>query len=338
MDGRQFDILLRDLSNSRRSLAGAALAAAGVLLGLVPTIAKKKKKKKCAKKCKDGCCTGKFGKCVKPAQQDATRCGNGGEICRTNCGDGVDGDTCDSDCAGCCQGNACLISTDEHCGYQGRACVACGAKEECGIAGTCCGLQGHACTTIDDCCMNRLCDPDRKVCCSVYGVACSTDLDCCDPDSMVCENGECLIRSGSPCELLQMCEGLYSCPSSLTCCAANGRHCEFDGDCCEDEDTCDDGICKRHVGDFCDETIICRDRYPHCVHGACRRCLDGQISTGSDEICCPSDRYCPNANEGRGACCENVGCCLPDEDGVACGLREHVGEGECGSGEYPPEH
>src|SRR5687767_12317879 len=131
MDGHQFDDMLRALSESRRSLLGAALAAAGGLAGFTTIDAKKKKKKKCAKKCKDGCCTGKNGKCVKPAQQNATQCGTGGEICRrTGCGGG--GDTCATTCEGCCAGNACIEApTDDQCGNNGSTCVPCVGEEIC---------------------------------------------------------------------------------------------------------------------------------------------------------------------------------------------------------------
>lgn len=88
MDGSQFDDLLRAFANSRRSLLASALAAAGAWTAGAPAQAKKKKKK-CAKKCAAGCCTGKYGKCLQPTQQSPTQCGTGGEICRSNCGEGA---------------------------------------------------------------------------------------------------------------------------------------------------------------------------------------------------------------------------------------------------------
>jgi hypothetical protein len=81
VDGRRFDDLLRYLTDSRRSLLGGSLAAIGGLLGISAADAKKKKKKPCKKKCQDGCCTNKYGKCIKPAQQTPTQCGTGGAIC-----------------------------------------------------------------------------------------------------------------------------------------------------------------------------------------------------------------------------------------------------------------
>lgn len=90
MDGSRFDGLARALGAQRTrrlavAVAGGALAAP--MLGESPDSARsrKRKKKKCAKKCKDGCCTRKYGKCIKPAQQTSTRCGTGGSICKNPC-------------------------------------------------------------------------------------------------------------------------------------------------------------------------------------------------------------------------------------------------------------
>lgn len=84
MDSAQFDHFAR-LLRTRRGIA-ALLAGAAAATPLRATNARKKKhkkKKKCAGKCLDGCCTGKKGACIRPAQQSATQCGTGGEICRT---------------------------------------------------------------------------------------------------------------------------------------------------------------------------------------------------------------------------------------------------------------
>ena len=83
MDSAQFDQLTRSLTAllTRRNVV--ALGSALGLPVLAVSDADAKKKKKCAKKCKDGCCTGKKGKCIRPDQQDLGRCGTGGEICRS---------------------------------------------------------------------------------------------------------------------------------------------------------------------------------------------------------------------------------------------------------------
>lgn len=194
MDGHQFDDLLRALSESRRSLLGAALAAAGGLVGFT-TIDAKKRKKKCAKKCKDGCCTGKFGKCIKPTQQNASQCGSGGEICRsTGCGGG--GDTCATTCEGCCAGNECIeVPTDDQCGNNGSACVPCVGEEIC--AGECCIPPLKSCSPGGTrCCSLNQCESGK--CCVPNNGSCDQDSDCCDAED-VCDGGQCGRPLGATC-------------------------------------------------------------------------------------------------------------------------------------------
>lgn len=295
----------------------------------------KKRKKKCAKKCTDGCCTSKHGKCIPRVQQSSTQCGTNGEICRTNCEGQLppDTDTCGPEnCqSGCCAGTTCEFSIHAHCGIGGASCVACAANEEC-FVGKCCGLQGHTCAGNGECCLNRLCENGK--CCSGYGVACSRDSDCCDPDVLVCSNGECLIKNGQPCELLQRCELNVSCPASGRCCAANGRRCEATVDCCDpDEDICDGGFCKRKRNESCDNSIVCQDAYPNCVDGACRKCPVGQQDFGTSEICCtlpPNDfGGCAAANGGVGACCEFEDCCKVNAGGGGVCLETEYGTPSC---------
>lgn len=234
MDGRDFDNLLRSLTESRRTVLGGGVGLLSALLG-TSSLEAKRKKKKCAKKCPDGCCTSTRGKCIPPAQQNATQCGTGGEICRTNCGSSVppppDPKTCGPEnCAGgCCAGTTCTLQTNQTCGIGGAACVACGAKEQC-FVGKCCGQPGHTCGVDGECCLGNLCD--AGTCCAPYGQACQVDADCCQSDSRACENGECVIKTGSACEPLQMCQGNLPCPASAIC-----------GECPEGWETCSDGSC-----------------------------------------------------------------------------------------------
>jgi hypothetical protein len=89
MDGSRFDRLARALGTLRTRRVAVAVfggALAAPLLGESTGSGKsRKRKKKCAKKCKSGCCTSKFGKCIKPVQQSSTRCGTGGSLCRNPC-------------------------------------------------------------------------------------------------------------------------------------------------------------------------------------------------------------------------------------------------------------
>lgn len=87
MDAIPFDRLARVFGGVRTRRATLAMVggtfAAPVLDDFGAAGKRKKKKKTCAKKCKDGCCTSRRGTCIKPAQQDTTRCGTGGGICQS---------------------------------------------------------------------------------------------------------------------------------------------------------------------------------------------------------------------------------------------------------------
>jgi hypothetical protein len=87
MDGSQFDRLARALGAMRSRRTAVAVMAGALATSVAGERAvqgkRKKRKKKCAKTCKDGCCTSKRGKCIKPAQQSTTRCGAGGGICKS---------------------------------------------------------------------------------------------------------------------------------------------------------------------------------------------------------------------------------------------------------------
>jgi hypothetical protein len=109
MDGFAFGRLARALGTMRtRRTAATAVGGAFVapVLARLEVDGKRKKKKKCAKKCKDGCCTSKRGKCIKSAQQSTAQCGTGGSICQSTgcrCNDALPcpaGQCCDG--AGTC--------------------------------------------------------------------------------------------------------------------------------------------------------------------------------------------------------------------------------------------
>lgn len=275
MDGHQFDDLLRALSRSRRSLVGMALTAGGIMTGLTAAEAKKKKKKKCAKKCKDGCCTGKYGKCLKPAQQNSAQCGTGGEICRTNCGGG--GDTCASTCEGCCAGNECIeVPTDDQCGNNGSACVPCVGEEIC--AGSCCIPPLKACSQSGTrCCGLNQCESGR--CCVFNNGFCVQDSDCCDPANSTCEDNHCVVKLDMPCQPGWLCEGGLSCPAAGLCCV----------------EPCGNTCCSG--GKQCYGTVCCEPGF------GCT------IPNGGAGACCASEFCCVPENPGPGCQCEFDGCC-----------------------------
>lgn len=273
MNDFRFDLLARTLDGAtRRSLLGGALAGALGWHRLTDAEAKgRKNRKKCAKRCADGCCTSKRGKCILPDRQSASQCGTGGEICRTSCEapppppptmctDG--GRYCKGNCCGgnsgvccvggCCAGTTCLPQSREHCGFRGSPCVACREDQECAQTGGCCTPVGYACPGAgESCCAGGGCR--AGICVSGFNSACTIDQNCI---TGLCEDGQCRVRSGEPCEPIQRCEGDQACPESLVCgnvreecqslCAEQGQ-CEF-VDCGEETSCCDFG------------TAMCTDR------------------------------------------------------------------------------
>lgn len=239
MDGHLFDDLVRSLVRSRRTLLGSALAA-GSVLTIASADTKKKKKKPCKKKCKTGCCTKKYGKCIQPAQQSATQCGTGGEICRsTNCGGG--GEQCAATCEGCCAGNTC-VKTDSQtqCGRDGVNCFACDDNQEC-AATHCCGKPGHACDGDGECCLTLACE--ENACCSLFS-ACIQDDDCCQLGTdVVCANSQCVVRRESHCEPGWICEGGLSCPASGICPLCDEGESPCGSGCCGDQYCCVNDVC-----------------------------------------------------------------------------------------------
>ena len=86
MEDARFDRLAQELGvlRSRRAVTAllGGLLVAPVLAG-AEVDANKKRKKPCARKCATGCCTGKYGKCLQPAQQTVSQCGGGGAVCKS---------------------------------------------------------------------------------------------------------------------------------------------------------------------------------------------------------------------------------------------------------------
>lgn len=147
MDTSAFAHLARSL-RTRRTFAAALGVAA---LTNLSADAKKRRKKPCAKKCRDGCCTGKKGKCIRPAQQSKTRCGTNGEICRTtncagvcaNCGCSADTAPCPT--GQCCRGDgacgACLAFVSNT-SYLGNLGGLAGADTKCQTSAAAANLPG----------------------------------------------------------------------------------------------------------------------------------------------------------------------------------------------------
>jgi hypothetical protein len=270
MDGHRFDEFTRRAVASRRFVLGgvtAALAAVALHPGDADIAAAKKEP--CKKRCKNGCCTKKYGKCIRPAQQTPTRCGTGGAICSSNCG----GSSCAGTCAGCCtddgqcQGEA--EQSGASCGTGGESCHACAAGELCEAPGVCCGNAGAPCGSGNSpCCTGTGLQCESGTCCVKNGgLGCSQNTDCCDDDD-VCEAGLCWRKLGAACDP----PGNIHCLPSLHCA---------------------DGICQEcpelgHVmcgGSCCDQRNCCE------VLGVC--CSSGECCGGlEDQFCCEFDGCC----------------------------------------------
>ena len=145
-DGFAFDHLARafgGMCTRRAALAVVSGALAGPLLAGFAVDGKRKRKKKCAKTCKDGCCTSKRGKCIKPAQQSTVQCGAGGSICQSTgcrCSDALPcpaGQCCDG--AGMC--GECKVFASSSSGPGDIGGLA-GADAECQRLATVAGLPG----------------------------------------------------------------------------------------------------------------------------------------------------------------------------------------------------
>jgi hypothetical protein len=91
-----------------------------------------------------------------------TECQNGSCVC-----------TAASCPNGCCMGNTCQTSNDQHCGTGGAACVSCPSGTTCGN-GVCdfvCNLPPGFCNATEQCCGNSCKKP--------AGALCGGDSQCC---------------------------------------------------------------------------------------------------------------------------------------------------------------
>lgn len=148
MDGFAFDRLTRVFGTVRTRRAAVAtlsgVIAVPALAGIVVDGKRKKRKKPCAKTCKDGCCTSKRGKCVKPAQQGPSQCGTGGGICQNT---GCSGCNANRPCptGQCCTGDGtcgeCKVFASSTMGPGDIGGLA-GADAECQRLATAAGLPG----------------------------------------------------------------------------------------------------------------------------------------------------------------------------------------------------
>ena len=170
---------------------------------------------------------------------DEAACGSGGAACAV-CGSGelcidascVVPSDCESTCAGCCDGDACLDGTDtSSCGSAGLTCRACGAGETCedgACVPPCEATCAGCCTDAGECLSG-----DEDAACGAIGNSC---MDCGDG---TCDAGMCVDASCS-----ETCDG---CCSGDTCLAGDSSSaCGGAGGACIDcgpSFTCGEGAC-----------------------------------------------------------------------------------------------
>ena len=222
MDGRQFDDVVRALTQSRRSVLGGVLAGVAGMLGVTDLGAKKKhnKKRRCtAQNCAHGCCKTPHGPCGSGVVD--SECGSGGkpcQVCRgtTHC--------LEPERGGCCQGPSGDCSATTSCCYEHAGLTAC-------VEGKCCIIHdGLACASSLDCCEPKPFCIDGKCTSGCFGEESQCGESCCEAGKQcfgtVCCDPEygCASANG----------GLGACCGSRFCCAPDGNPpclCEFDG-CC----------------------------------------------------------------------------------------------------------
>jgi hypothetical protein len=159
-----------------------------------------------------GCCE-TAGICA--AGESNYACGHAGEECqRCVPGEGTGqcvpqadaGGTCEAlttcspaDCAGCCEGNACLVGdADDACGSDGEVCKTCGGGKSCTFDTTgqygaknqyvCAATSPCDTSTCAGCCDGLVCaEGTQGIACGSGGVACAN----CQSAGQVCAQGAC---------------------------------------------------------------------------------------------------------------------------------------------------
>ena len=201
------------------------------------------------KNCK-GCCIGDV--CVTGG--DDTACGLAGTQCANCAGKGQAcsaGGTCQAstcspaNCAGCCQGNACVLMTsDAACGKGGAACKPCGVNTTCN-AGTCVATPpcGPA-TCPTGCCQAGVCATGtQSTICGNSGAACQN----CSAAGLTCTGQACVKPVCSPANCAGCCSnGACVAGSQDTICGNGGGACT---DCTGGGQVCGaGGLCKDPCG------------------------------------------------------------------------------------------
>ena len=228
--------------------------------------------------------------------------------------------------------------------------------------------DGDACT-IDDGCLDAVCQPGAPLACD-DGNVCTTDVcdpsvGCvfnnneapCDDDNActtedACKGGECGFGAAAKCDDGNDCTSDGCDPDGGCTHVANAKPCD-DGDACTVGDTCADSACKGGGAANCNDGNPCTDDGCDptlgCVSTAnAAPCDDGNVCTvgeacqektcqGGDALTCSDGNPCTTDD-----CVPATGCSYPPiagggvcDDGNACTVGESCSEGACGGGTPP---
>ena len=267
-----------------------------------------------------GCCNGTT--CV--VGTDASACGKQGASCancsatgRTCVADGQPNErTCQTppacspaNCAGCCQGNACVVATTRAaCGKGGAACIACGANDSCN-AGVCVPpVACNAASCPGGCCVGDVCAAGTQdTSCGKAGAACTN----CAAAAQVCQAGTCAAPVCSPANCAGCCSG-NTCVTGVqdATCGKAGAACS---DCTATNQACDAQACKDKCGPAncvgcCSSTTTCAGGFANAACGsggaACANCQNaGSTCNGltTPRICANQVGQCPATYPGCAA-------------------------------------
>lgn len=236
----------------------------------------------CGGACTPGCGSGDVcvdGKCLCPPSCQGKQCGSDG--CGGSCPPGCSGQDACVEGACVCQ-PACQ---DRVCGADG-----CGGLCPPGCQGDMTCVQGGVCACTGDtfACGVHCCATDQKC----------VDFACCTPKDCAALDKQC----GGPWD--DGCGGTVTCPE----CLSDSRCTE--GTCVKK--TCGDGPCDADVGEDCESCPA------DCGCGDGETCVQGSISPGGKDACCPTPRACVHAMAVPDSiptiCCPEGQVCLPNDD------------------------
>ncbi|MRG92027.1 hypothetical protein [Polyangium spumosum] len=243
-------------------------------------------------------------------------------------------------------------TNEQCCGFSGGGAV-CSRQ-------SCCVTTGAPCAGDVDCCTGK-CEGDPPTCggtpCLVAGEPCVDDGECCTDvclETGVCGEDTCLLDGAICTNDDDCCTGVCTEGKCTPSCRQNDEPCLADGDCCDTNAGCDEGlgICGAagclSVGSPCNPTSddCCGDLFCRPDLGLCaapEACAENGTNCNVDDECCTlhCNGTCQCANDGAdcyegftccsGACIDNK-CGQCKQEGSACSKPSECCAGICRAG------